>query len=110
MDSLRDGRLIYLFTAVSVAGRGLWLWGTGPLPTGPPGAKCLPPCQGLSKLQELVRYHICDHGQVGGPPLALRLGSRVGRADRRWVPVLPVLLLSFRRDMIAQGRVWGPRG
>uniref|UniRef100_A0A8C5JVW3 Stabilin 1 n=1 Tax=Jaculus jaculus TaxID=51337 RepID=A0A8C5JVW3_JACJA len=34
VDSLRDGRLIYLFTA------------------------------GLSKLQELVRYHICSHGQL----------------------------------------------
>ncbi|XP_036187884.1 stabilin-1 isoform X6 [Myotis myotis] len=34
VDSLRDGRLIYLFTA------------------------------GLSKLQELVRYHIYDHGQL----------------------------------------------
>lgn len=43
-------------------------------PTRPPAAKPSVPCQGLSKLQELVRYHIYDHGQVrvflpeGGQP------------------------------------------
>ncbi|KAK2091261.1 stabilin 1 [Saguinus oedipus] len=43
VDSLRDGRLIYLFTTVSSVEKGL---------------------RGLSKLQELVRYHIYNHGQL----------------------------------------------
>ncbi|XP_032129507.1 stabilin-1-like isoform X2 [Sapajus apella] len=33
-------------------------------PTGPLGAKPSVPCQGLSKLQELVRYHVYNHGQL----------------------------------------------
>lgn len=67
VDSLRDGRLIYLFTAVSSMGR----WGCGlglpGLPHQPPGTDFFP--QGLSKLQELVQYHIYNHGQVRGYPI-----------------------------------------
>lgn len=77
MDNLRDGRLIYLFTAVSSVGR---RDGGGGAP-GPPAApaKYSLPCQGLSKLQELVKYHIYSHGQVRGSArrgrsLHLRLG------------------------------------
>lgn len=65
VDSLRDGRLIYLFTAVSIMRKEglalLGLLGT----SSPPAAEPSLACQGLSKLQELVRYHIYNHGQVG---------------------------------------------
>lgn len=64
---LRDGRLIYLFTAVSLVGRRGWGDRVpGPLPS--PTKPSLP-CQGLSKLQELVKYHIYSHGQVRGSSL-----------------------------------------
>lgn len=67
VDSLRDGRLIYLFTAVSERKEGAGDMGgrrASLSPTRPPAAKPSVPCQGLSKLQELVRYHIYNHGQV----------------------------------------------
>lgn len=50
--------------------KGLGRWGAR-APTsspGPPVARPSLPCQGLSKLQELVKYHIYGHGQVRGPP------------------------------------------
>lgn len=67
VDRLRDGRLIYLFTAVSWR-EGLW---EGEAPAPPLcafGSQAPSPCQGLSKLQELVRHHIYSRSQVRGLP------------------------------------------
>jgi hypothetical protein len=54
---------------------GLWGCGLGlsGLPHQPPGADFSP--QGLSKLQELVRYHIYNHGQVRGCPIPFMVSS-----------------------------------
>lgn len=67
-------------------------------PTRPPAAKPSVPCQGLSKLQELVRYHIYDHGQVrvflpDGGQLAPEAGLS---GVCVWAPAFPgALLLSL---------------
>lgn len=81
MDRLRDGRLIYLFTAVSRQTEGLGTCGprASTSPTRLPAAKLSLPCQGLSKLQELVRHHIYSHGQVRGfPPRVSPLAHDAG--------------------------------
>lgn len=67
-------------------------------PTRPPAAKCSVSCQGLSKLQELVRYHIYDHGQVRVfLPEGGQLAPEAGLSGVCvWAPAFPgALLLSL---------------
>lgn len=63
----------------------------------PPAAKPSLPCQGLSKLQELVRYHIYGHGQVRGSPprgwpACTRCWAAEGFACGFWLSQGPLLL------------------
>lgn len=120
MDNLRDGRLIYLFTAVSSVGRrdgGSRAPGTPAAP-----AKYSLPCQGLSKLQELVKYHIYSHGQVRGSArqgssLHLQLASgRLPVGPALPGPLLPspaiwTLMVGTKVVAVSHlGRaVWGPK-
>lgn len=100
VDSLRDGRLIYLFTAVSERKEGAGDMGgrrASLSPTRPPAAKPSVPCQGLSKLQELVRYHIYNHGQVRVfLPEGGQLAPGAGLSGVcLWAPAFPGALLSL---------------